>query len=1361
MKPFQPARETDGVHSPAPRSLEERLRALQESDQTSATAISVPERTGRLRFLTSFRACLILSMIAILFLGVAGALAQTAQSPRCNICSIPDQIAWHNGTNQFLVHWDNAPSVTFAVAAYPQPVGVISLAPADGSNWVYRYVPAAADRTSFTVTLTATLGGQTTAQSFTTTPQPSLPPEQSVYGTDQHTQPLISTYGTKVFDRESLGNEVLNYRTGKVHSVRIVGETVVIERNNANGLYEIYFNTDENLARRDLKTMEIFAEQVVIRSPVRLKQTDVSISARELRFEQDGQIKTTPHEITTSPGFTLSGGLPGVDGLRAGNVTLNVGNLYSETADAKLDLTGGKGQPGGPGEDGVNGVSLGTCWSGKTVCDSGDCSTYTAPAGWCLIYWAHYFDGIFTMDGGEGGWPTSGTDAKPSGKPGEGGAGGSLLANQAQQSEATWSGGACGQPAKAGYWYWGGYAGWPTKSKKVKFETHFYLVYWYVDNHEIGSVETKSGTNAPVKQANAATGPMGSFTPVGGTYTWLNPQVLRKIVDHAKDDHLGNRISQAEARFKDYAQILENYMADTASWGALNATTQFELKQTYNEIQLSLQQIANGLDYYGNPAGWVPMLSFEVTQAMYATEIDRAINMLYLSYWINNKAATEQQKVAALSAAREKLRQELSQAKPDYDAAVARLPVLNNKAVTLNNKITETQYALQAKELELMQQVRDPSWMLGVRIGLKFSAMICQMVPVYQPALGAAGEGMRLVSDMDPDKPWDTIFAGAGLAGTYLNSDFEGASQDQKTVKDTIDPSQVETKGFDYLGAMQTASAGLSAGLADIRKFAAKQQAPSADMLAELEHLKSLSPECKELVQRIEAFHQEKRQFADELVSTMQQVASLSDLITRDMLAIDGMNKQVAAGSLVLDERATSYLADMERRAYDRLLKYHYYLAKAYEYRLLRPYTEPLNLQGLIQKFQEIAALNADHQITPEQFAAFKGVFQEKLALVAETIFDEYNAHRPELSVPIRFSLTTNELARLNNNETVALNMMDEGWFFPDEENVRIVNLRIYSITTETASGTYGNPAYVDVTISHSGISKTKKDGAVHQFRHYNRQTENPITWGGRYDPNDNIIDPKQPSAASDSLLRSLLSTPAQSDMLLYSSPSAWADLQISRKYLNVGGQPIKIKSLRLEVQYDYTPRNEVLGRKDLEVLVSTAMRNPQGQTVVEESTLMPYFLVSAADNSGRPDFNSRQDAKGRFLRIYAQNQQPVRITAQKEYGTMGFYKWTYRDGSDLPGGPRTNPTIDLVPQADQAITAQYVPLADIPMVLNKPAQTAGSVILSWNGGIRTRVQKSTSLKNPVWEDVPGTEGRSTIELPKTGDAAFFRLIRR
>ena len=920
-------------------------------------------------------------------------------------------------------------------------------------------------------------------------------------------------------------------------------------------------------------------------------------------------------------------------------------------------------------------------------------------------------------------------------------------------------GGASGQPARSGSWYWGGNPGWPEYSVHCYFTWNFWGA--HVDAHEGPRHQSMAGTNAPVRQADAPAGPSGSLTIMGNQYTWVSPLVLRKIIDHAKDDHLGNRIAEAEARLKDYVQILDDYQADSASWALLDSTTQFELQQMYDEMQISLQQIANGLDYFGNPAGWVPMLSFEVNQAMFANEIDRAINMLYLSYWINNKAATEQQRVNALTTAREQTRQELAQAMTDYDTAVAQLPVLNNQAVTLNNKIVETQLQLQAKEQELLAQTREPSWLTGVRLGLKVSAMICQMVPVYQPALGSAGEGLRLVSDIDPDKPWDTIVGGAGIANTYLDSAFDSASEEQQAAKDGIDPNQVESKKLQYLGAMRTASAGLSAGLTDIRGFLAQQQAPSPKMLEELEHLKSLSPECQELVDKIEAFHQEKRQFADKLVSTMQQIASLSDLIARDMLAIDGMNRQIASGDLVLDERATSYLGDMERRAYDRLLKYHYYMAKAYEYRLLKPYTEPLNLQGLIDKFKEIADLNSDQQITPDQFNAFKAVFQDKLASVAETIFDEYNANRPELSVPIRFNLTTNEIAKLNKGESITINMMNEGWFFPDEENVRIVDLHIYSIVTETAGGSYGNPAYLDLNIAHSGVSKTKKDGVIYQFRHYNRQTENPITWGGRYDPADNEINPKQPSAASDSLLRSLLSTAAQSDMLLYSRPSAWADLSISRKYLNVGGQAINIKSLRLEMQYDFTPRNETLGRKDFEVLVTTAIRDANGQTVLTESSLMPYFVLGTTNGSARPDFNGRQDGEGRFLRIFTQSHQPVRLTAQKEYGTLGFYKWTLRGGADLPGGPYTSPTIDLLPQADLGICAEYVPLTEIPMVLSRPVLSADTVNLTWNGGISTRLQKSTSLENPVWQDVPASEGRSDMQLPMTDDAAFFRLIRR
>jgi hypothetical protein len=242
----------------------------------------------------------------------------------------------------------------------------------------------------------------------------------------------------------------------------------------------------------------------------------------------------------------------------------------------------------------------------------------------------------------------------------------------------------------------------------------------------------------------------------------------------------------------------------------------------------------------------------------------------------------------------------------------------------------------------------------------------------------------------------------------------------------------------------------------------------------------------------------------------------------------------------------------------------------------------------------------------------------------------------------------------------------------------------VFDIKTEPVGGSYGRVASVDVTIAHTGISNFKSDGAIYQFRHYNTMTENPIVWGARYDPVNDIIDPIKPSAASDSLLCTLLNSCADlAQMMLYSRPSAWADLHISRVVRDSTGQGIDITSLTLELVFDFTRRNESLGRKDLEIMVNTA--TPQGQSLLlEEAKFQPYFMLD------RPDFNGRQDARGRVIRIYPSSAQPLQVKAPEVYGAWTFDKWTDRMGADLPGGPFTNPTLNLTMQTDRTISAQY-----------------------------------------------------------------------
>ncbi len=430
--------------------------------------------------------------------------------------AIPDQAVWSGGTNEFLVHWTGITPVTFTIEAFPPPSGNLSLVARSANDWFFQYVPALADKAPFTVTITASASGQIVSQSFLLTPQLNLPPEQTVFGMDRHTQPVaVTTYGMTIFDRESLQPEPLNYQTGTVHSVRIIGETVEIQAGHANGLYGAYFNSDEILARRDIKEMEIIADRLIIRSPVRLKQTDVTIYARELRFEGDGRIITRPEEITTSPGSDNTGGLLGKDGLKAGNVTLHIGALSSDALGLRFDLTGGSGQQGGPGENGADGYDNPNGWT-SVVCH--DYTYYYPPQGYLVIY------AYGSCEGGIDKWPGNGTDAKPSGKPGEGGFGGNIISSSDAVGFFANTGGASGSLPTGESVYRGGEAGWPERAARGHF-------WWNLSGYHsegAGTYETADGADAPVRQPNTPAGLRGSYNLEGIQQLMAPPPVGKK-----------------------------------------------------------------------------------------------------------------------------------------------------------------------------------------------------------------------------------------------------------------------------------------------------------------------------------------------------------------------------------------------------------------------------------------------------------------------------------------------------------------------------------------------------------------------------------------------------------------------------------------------------------------------------------------------------------------------------------------------------------------------------------------------------------------------------------------------------------------
>lgn len=61
---------------------------------------------------------------------------------------------------------------------------------------------------------------------------------------------------------------------------------------------------------------------------------------------------------------------------------------------------------------------------------------------------------------------------------------------------------------------------------------------------------------------------------------------------------------------------------------------------------------------------------------------------------------------------------------------------------------------------------------------------------------------------------------------------------------------------------------------------------------------------------------------------------------------------------------------------------------------------------------------------------------------------------------------------------------------------------------------------------------------------------------------------------------------------------------------------------------------------------------------------------------------------------------------------------------------------------------------------LDPPVWDGKALRLSWLGAPGIRLQRATSLSAPDWQDVPGSDGASSMELSRAGAALYFRLLK-
>jgi hypothetical protein len=1003
-------------------------------------------------------------------------------------------------------------------------------------------------------------------------------------------------------------------------------------------------------------------------------------------------------------------------------------------------LRGGDGGPAGEGRNGRNEGTvnfLSADWQ-KLMNRAGNPTCGTVGGSSVMLYHEDRFEGeVQDICGAR--VTARGENAVASGFPGSGGIGGTLRSTLNLSSHATSTGGAAGARG-------GDYVGGVLTARQFIYRvtnTRFRLGEEIV-THSDTTAPKAAGQNRSAPFASA--GGDGSVQAVSNAGAWVHSFALRSIVQFAKDAYLNGRIAETRRLLGEYQELLRAHQRVVAPDQELSDEEFAELvnlDQLLAEVENLVHRLDSNLDYFGNPAGWVPMLSFEANFLAFQNEVNQSVPILYLAYWLNHAATNLQATLGATEQAKDDLEAERGRMEVSFNEAQAVIPRLKTEAETIARQIGMLQFQISDKLEELEQRARDnvaerhklPFW----KKALGVLSVAADLVPVGQPTVGRIGAGIGLLAQVDPEHPIESAKKLAPQAfGVMTNKNISvcfGTNAPPITSTNAPGTNDVKKARQERLKRLTECAKFLGGELKELAGVFKEAQVDDKELAAELEKLKASDPELRDLTAQLEVLNVEKARFAQELAAALQVIGAFSSGLAENLVATHELEDRIAIGLNALDHGALLHIKEMERRARDRLVQYQYFLAKSFQYRQLRPFTGNLQLTRLFTRFQQLVEVSTSHILSQQEFENLKGIFVNELRdLVAQSL-DNVNA--PSRSFPKSYRLNAEQRRQLNEEGQVVLNFKELGLINVGDENVRLADLRTRVLATHPVGGPVGSLALVRVNYEHLGVSRLTSGGRTFVFRHYQTENVNPIVWNAIFDANTGQTVNSTLSAAQQSLISVLLAQQPVpvTNLVFFSQPAAHAEIRLTKDVSSDNGTDFVIDDLLFEIQYDFTPTSGNL--RELNVRVS--------------GDLEPVIVVS------QPDINSQQDGQGDFIRVFPPFTL-VSLQAPATYGQFVFDRWMVNNQ------PQTTqvPAVAVILSGNTQVEARYRLMAG-PLVLTRIAAPAGQIGFSFPSepGANYTLEQSPRLTNPAWtgvETLVGDGGTMQFLRPIGAGAAFLRV---
>lgn len=872
--------------------------------------------------------------------------------------------------------------------------------------------------------------------------------------------PLASAYTQRV---EGVAQQGPVYFNGamreKLLHVTLVGVDVVFDPHDAGHPLNDY---DERL---NLGALTILAERLVVRGALELPGTTLTVYARELVFEDvEGE---APARIDTSPRGLAAEEVPapqnavndrkrarrvaagdGVDGEDAGDVTLVIGRFTADGDAKRIRMHGGDGTAGGK-----------------------------AAAG-------HGFGQVHYL-----GTPAERLRAVrkavrhmaaiPGGKPGDGGSAGELVTTLPRIE--TLADRAGGQPGPATAGARGG--GKPMWRVDLRGASRAMRRAW----------PTKDGPAAAAREGAPGTRPAVQAHATDDPFAWAHPEALRVMVEYLEDVYLAGHHDEA-------TEICLRALAWIKTVSVASGSESYAFAAFRARLMTLAQRLTNGLDYFGHPPGWVPLLSFEATYATFRQEAKAAVRTMLLTHWMERFWDRQEDRQAALREVIAGQEARIEDARGVIRRVRALLPVLEVQQAEITAEVARLRMKLAAVERRIQQAFeREKAWERvgsAVLTGLTEALGIGAFLPTGE---GARKNGARSKAARGASKAHIGLALAAGVAagiGDYIanaparvsgsaGSDaFQGVLEEEEAAAArerlaNLDPTTATDHAVYLDGVLALADA--------VRKgteaFLRERMQASLEGAADYET-------ASELHARIEG-NASYRAFFDDLVRLLTQKQIFAEQVVRAQDGLDTALADIAEATWMIDvchealrknaidTTSRTVLAGMRRRAKERLNRYQYHLAKAFEYRVMEAAPVDFQRNRLYERIEAMFDLEGAGDVDVTELATFSvesplverlvDVYQDILSEMVDLILTGMQTNRfTPGDWPYRLTLTPEELDELNANGVVAIDLPAHGMILPSDRNARIKHVEVVGADEATRfrveRAPEGREANVDIT---------------------------------------------------------------------------------------------------------------------------------------------------------------------------------------------------------------------------------------------------------------------------------------------------------